>query len=426
MGQTLRLLKTTSILAFFASNQANGQLFQQNFALSDSVHHYVGAPPNDGQFDYIGTSGSGTVVSIQGGTLQFDRTGNAGFFARSTNFSPTPDILKVEFNLSVPSASTNTAAAAILRFGQNFTPDNGASTNGNSVTRLGINLVNGGGFQLRDIGPPATNTPTFIGSPLITIFINNSGSTLGYLGPDGQGYYVEDRMNDVWVDSTLMLDDMPAPTTSTGLSLTDMKFNFSVGTGAIRFDNFNITTGFALPVEFTHFSATPDRTDVLLRWRTASEENNDRFEVEHSTDGQRFAAIGRVAGNGTTTLAHDYSFWHRSPAPGTNYYRLRQVDFDGTEHFSPVRTAVFGDANDLRLSPNPASERLHVRFEKEIREDATWAVAAADGKALRSGPFPAETTELEIPVADLPEGLYCLKINTSRQSWAGRFLKLKN
>lgn len=192
-----------------------------------------------------------------------------------------------------------------------------------------------------------------------------------------------------------------------------------------RIDDFTVTATTVLPVELTHFSAAPDRTDVLLRWRTASEDENDYFQIQHSTDGQRFASIGKVAGHGTSDTPHDYAFRHTAPAPGTNYYRLRQVDFDGTEHFSPVRTVRFSDANALQLFPNPARDQLHLRFEKAVREEATWAIVAADGKILRSGPFPAETTELEIPVADLPEALYCLKINTSRQAWASRFLKVK-
>lgn len=252
---------------------------------------------------------------------------------------------------------------------------------------------------------------------------------MDYLGPDGFTYTVGDDEAALWVDFTFQFD-MPA--LSADIDLSEMKFMIGTNTtpagwnGTIQFDNFNITTNtFLLPVELTHFSATPDRTDVLLRWRTASEDENDYFQIQHSTDGQAFASIGKVAGHGTSDTPHDYTFRHTAPAPGTNYYRLRQVDFDGSEHFSPVRTVRFSDANALQLFPNPASDQLHLRFEKAIREEATWSIIAADGKILRSGPFPAETTELEIPVADLPEALYCLKINASRQAWASRFLKVK-
>ncbi|GIV30667.1 MAG: hypothetical protein KatS3mg029_0018 [Saprospiraceae bacterium] len=85
-----------------------------------------------------------------------------------------------------------------------------------------------------------------------------------------------------------------------------------------------------LPVELVDFQARFDRGSVWLSWRTASEQDNDRFEVEHSVDARHWATLGAVPGAGYSLQERTYGFRHDQPAAGINYYRLRQVDFDGS------------------------------------------------------------------------------------------------
>ncbi len=91
-----------------------------------------------------------------------------------------------------------------------------------------------------------------------------------------------------------------------------------------------------LPVEFMSFTAQWDNGSVLLEWETASEIDNERFDVERSTDGENFAVIGSVDGGGTTNEHRQYWFVDKNPVSGISYYRLRQVDFDGKEEHSAV------------------------------------------------------------------------------------------
>jgi hypothetical protein len=94
-----------------------------------------------------------------------------------------------------------------------------------------------------------------------------------------------------------------------------------------------------LPVELTAFTAAARPTSVQLRWTTAQEKNNAYFAVERSADGQRFGEVARLTGQGTSTTARSYDWTDASlPAAGTLYYRLRQVDHDGTATYSAVRT----------------------------------------------------------------------------------------
>ncbi|NML67907.1 T9SS type A sorting domain-containing protein [Hymenobacter sp. RP-2-7] len=118
-------------------------------------------------------------------------------------------------------------------------------------------------------------------------------------------------------------------------------------------------TSAPLPVTLVSFTAQAQGPDALLRWTTASELRNDRFEVEASTDGQAFGRIGTVAGAGTSSLAHHYqlvdpALAHYAASPV--YYRLRQVDTDGTFSYSPVRAVAVPRLASLALFPNPATQ----------------------------------------------------------------------
>jgi hypothetical protein len=117
------------------------------------------------------------------------------------------------------------------------------------------------------------------------------------------------------------------------------------------------SAGAPLPVELVRFTAEPLGPDALLKWATASEKNNDHFDVEASADGRTFQRIGQVAGHGTTTQAHDYQLLDPAIAhyaANPVYYRLRQVDLNGTATYSPVRPVAVG-ASALALFPNPTT-----------------------------------------------------------------------
>ena len=114
-----------------------------------------------------------------------------------------------------------------------------------------------------------------------------------------------------------------------------------------------------LPVELTAFTATAKNQDALLAWNTASEKNSNHFDVERSLNGTDFVKIDAVKGQGTSTSATDYARTDvgiGAKADGLVYYRLKQVDTDGTSSYSPVRTVRFGKVVPaIALFPNPAT-----------------------------------------------------------------------
>lgn len=158
-----------------------------------------------------------------------------------------------------------------------------------------------------------------------------------------------------------------------------------------------------LPVELLSFEANKDGYDALLNWETATEINNDYFDVEWSKDGIAFKKIGLVNGAGTSYGNHRYEFRHETPVIGVNYYRLRQVDFDGTFEYTEVRTVKFDRIQNIRITPNPVRNIMNVEtaFQGEIylldNRGAVVMKRIIDGDA-------------SIEIDDLPDGVYYLKI----------------
>jgi len=174
-----------------------------------------------------------------------------------------------------------------------------------------------------------------------------------------------------------------------------------------------------LPVELTRFTAEPTGGDALLRWATASEKNNDHFDVEASADGKAFRRIGTVAGHGNTTQPQEYQLIDQGIAryaADPVYYRLRQVDQDGSESFSPVRTVRVAAIAGLTAAawPNPfATAGPALTLRTALAGPATLLVHDALGRPVLSRPLalPAGTTTL--PLAELGQlatGVYVLTL----------------
>ncbi len=115
------------------------------------------------------------------------------------------------------------------------------------------------------------------------------------------------------------------------------------------------------PVKLLSFIGKEATNGVRLIWSTASEQNNSHFEIYRSADGQNFAKIGSVKGNGTTNEVLNYSFTDLSPLSGTVYYKLRQVDFDNRfEDHGPIPVKSSLQKNDLKVQIKDNSLRVSV------------------------------------------------------------------
>ncbi|GAA4012962.1 T9SS type A sorting domain-containing protein [Hymenobacter fastidiosus] len=174
-----------------------------------------------------------------------------------------------------------------------------------------------------------------------------------------------------------------------------------------------------LPVELTAFKASRQGSAVNLYWTTASEKNSQHFVVERSEDGRAFRDLGTVAGHGTTTVAHTYTFTDQSSSTGLTYYRLRQVDFDGTQTHSPVAVvAANGLAGlDKAVYPNPCAGYLTL---PPVDGRLSYRIYTSQGQAVLSGQTQGGRT---IDLSRVPGGSYLLELTNAGQRRVQRFTR---
>ena len=190
--------------------------------------------------------------------------------------------------------------------------------------------------------------------------------------------------------------------------------NYNTSTSNFSLSTINFTSAI-LPVKLVSFTAHAQEKYVLLKWETSSEENNDYFEIERSIDGLTFESIGKVTGNGTTAIKNNYAFLDQFPSGGTNYYRLRQVDFDGRYEYSDIRLVNFsGKTEQFSLAPNPTQDEVRLNWQwTSNSEEELWAeVYDLYGNRIRRYQLQAKSKEKTISLSDLPAGTYLVQLQS--------------
>lgn len=168
-----------------------------------------------------------------------------------------------------------------------------------------------------------------------------------------------------------------------------------------------------LPVDLISFTgkAIGDH-EALLSWTTATEVNNEGFEIQQYTGG-RFAPIGFEAGAGTSKEVKEYNYKVAGLEDGIHYFRLKQIDFNGSFSYSKV---LIVDLNLMELSnrvvgvyPNPVEDLLRVEW---LGEPATWSLFTNQGVQIASGTLFQGVNQVD--VQQLPAGVYCLEVGGDR------------
>lgn len=113
---------------------------------------------------------------------------------------------------------------------------------------------------------------------------------------------------------------------------------------------YDVSCAIVLPVEMVFFNAQRDGNVAQLDWQTSSETNNDYFEVERAGADGLYHPIGRISGHGTTSQTNSYTLTDEMPLPGINYYRLKQVDYNGQFEYEPVRIVEFPDDGTFKVN----------------------------------------------------------------------------
>ena len=210
------------------------------------------------------------------------------------------------------------------------------------------------------------------------------------------------------------------PTTlSPGLHYMYIRIKDAVGHWSLFQDSFSLKP---LPITGLSLSAKKLNKISLLNWYTLSESNTSHFEVEKSTNGIGFAAIGNVKSKGNSNTQNNYTFTDEKPAEGLNYYRIKEVDIDGKFEYSQIVKLWFDKAKDaLFIYPNPATSTINIKYESNM-ESAVINVYDAAGKWVKLYRLPT-SNNLSLNVSELAPGTYTIHISDGVDSQTGKFVK---
>ncbi len=181
-----------------------------------------------------------------------------------------------------------------------------------------------------------------------------------------------------------------------------------------RFLIFNEQT---LPITLKSFTAKADGEKVRLAWETLIETNNDRFEIQKSTDGINFTTIYTTKGKGNSLQNASYITYDNSPESGANYYKLIQFDFDGKFKEQGIRVVNFKLDNALSLSiyPNPVKDEVNIQFNNFEGKSAKITIYDLSGKMVHQefiSVFPENNRHRLNLKSQLKTGVYVLDFST--------------
>ena len=180
-----------------------------------------------------------------------------------------------------------------------------------------------------------------------------------------------------------------------------------------------------LPVELVSFSASSKNNIIQLLWRTASETNNEGFQIQRSADGKNWNDLAFVPGHGTTLEAQSYTYTDERPLPGMNYYRLRQMDFDGkSEHSKIVSVEMKNGGSGIHFFPNPATGSVTLALETDYSGEATLTLYDLTGKQMKTATLSLEggAFRTDIGLGDLPTGIYMAQVRAGNELWRQRLV----
>jgi hypothetical protein len=212
-------------------------------------------------------------------------------------------------------------------------------------------------------------------------------------------------------DISLPVSDIPATVFSDNITISD------VGTLT------NICL--LLPSQLLSFNATLQNKTVQLQWKTGNEINTDHFVVERSSNSTSFKALQQLKAAGNSTNVKTYAITDAQPLPGTSYYRLKQVDKDGSFTYSKIASVTVNANGTIIISPNPVHTNINLLLQSTTTGKASILVTDITGKVVitQQAPITTGANNITIPAASLSKGMYILKVIQSDKIQSVKFIK---
>lgn len=178
-----------------------------------------------------------------------------------------------------------------------------------------------------------------------------------------------------------------------------------------------------LPVELVNYTAKATALGNLLNWETGSERNNKHFIISRSTDGKTFDQIGVINVN----KDKKYEFLDSKPLLGTVYYKLQQVDMDGTENDLGIKSLSHNliDSKKVSFYPNPSNGILNLNFKENLNESITVLIYDLGGNVLQESILPLNNFSSHYSLLlgeNVTSGIYIIKISSSGISFMDKLI----
>ena len=248
-----------------------------------------------------------------------------------------------------------------------------------------------------------------------TILVSETGRTFGDLIVDNVNstvYFADISGNEKYSLIRRVSTSSSALRTS-ALTAVDLTTVATVG-GMVNSLTFNAES-VALPVTLINFSGRLNETETysFLSWSTASEVNNDKFILERSTDGRYFRSVSTIRGAGTSASVNSYQFSDdlSQISSGILYYRLLQVDLDGTKTYSKIISLSRKGAEpiSMKVFPNPGRRNFVIGLSSKPEKPVQIRIFSKDGKLVQSDNFNSQ--EYGLDMKNSPAGIYLVKLN---------------
>lgn len=301
--------------------------------------------------------------------------------------------------------ATNTVCGSAIRI----------TANGGTTASCGNDGAGGGGAA----GTIVLQVANYAASSTCPLSINANGGNGGSVGDGaehggggggGQGAVIFSAAQPTVNIST-------TTTNGTGGSNNASGASFAGNGGGVNNTGI-LSMGGPLPVEILSFTGEKESARVKLSWTTASEKNTADFIVERSRDAQLFTVLGSRKARGHAYTSGRYELYDESPFEGMTYYRLKQVDHDGSYNYSSIIAVSFAHETYFSLFPNPSptGNTVYLSLDKPFSGkveicifDMTGMLVLTQHSILESG----EGAEIN---CILPRGIYLVRLNTGNNS----------
>ena len=274
-------------------------------------------------------------------------------------------------------------------------------------------------FWIMNVDKPGTCNPALL--PTLSIraeYLDENGNWVELQNSPSVGFTIPETVNPVWVN---VGNVFTLPTTGSFLVQT---IRFTIvddvlgGCGNdFALDDIKLATcpeGAPLPVQFLSIAAQKKGTGVNILWATGNEADNEYFEVERSNDGgNTWTLVSKTKGSGTSNTTKNYLAYDAKPVPGTNLYRIKQVDKDGASKYSATVVYKLTIAQtDVSILANPFNSSITVDFLSDRNQVVSARLFDNTGKQVNAQKISVAkgSSRRTIEATNLSRGMYILQV----------------